>query len=126
MPLQSYYTNVLSTSKQQVNLLTKFSVNIATGVVTPIEGKRVQVSAGVGTGVLTITLPQNFKNVIGVFDFVVDPSLVGADFIPTADITSSGTTSYITGTLTKQASGAPVPVTTGTFTIGLVIVAAAG
>lgn len=125
MPLQSYYSNVLSTAKQLVVLTTKFSVDLAAGKVTPIEGPRIVTTAGVGTGVLTITLPQIFRNIVGVYDYVVDPTIVGADFTITADVVSVGTKSQIQGTMTKQASGAPVPVTSGVFTVGLVIVAAA-
>lgn len=125
MPLLSYYTNVLSTAKQQVNLTTKFSVDLAAGKVTILEGQRVAITAGVATGVITITLPQIFRNVVGVYDYVVDPTIVGADFTVTSDVVTVGTKSQIQGTITKQASGAPVPVTSGVFTVGLVIIAAA-
>lgn len=125
MPLLSYFTNVLSTDRQTVILTSKFSLNAATGVVTTIEGKRVGVLAGVGTGVITITLPQIFRNVVSIQSFVVDPSLSGLQLTPTSDVTPIGTKSQFTATLTKLASGVPAAVTTGTYTIGLEVVAAA-
>lgn len=125
MPLLSYYTNILSTDRQAVLLTSKFSLNTATGVVTTIEGKRVGVAAGVGTGTITITLPQIFRNVVSIQSWVVDSALAGLQLTPTSDITPVGSKSQFTATLTKPVSGALTPVTTGTFTIGVEVVAAA-
>lgn len=134
MSLQSYFTNILSTDKQAVILTSKVTVNVATCAVTLIEGKRLSivegnsgtVAAPVGTGTFTITLPQIFRNVVSIQSWVVDAGLTGAQLIVTSDVTVvNRTQSQFTATLTKLVSGAPAAVTTGTYTIGLEIVAAA-
>lgn len=134
MPLQSYNTNVLSTDRNAVILTTKFTVNAATCVVTLLEGKRLSVVEGnsgtvaapVGTGTFTITLPQIFRNVVSIQSYVIDTALAGLQLIPTSDVTVvNKTQSQFTATLTKLVSGAPAAVTTGTYTIGIEVVAAA-
>lgn len=126
MPLLSYYQNIMTTDRNAVILTSKTSINVATGAVTIIEGKRVLVTAGVGTGVITVTLPQIFRNVVSIQSWVVDTALAGMQLIPTSDVTVvQGNKSQFTATLTKLASGAPAAVTTGTYTIGIEVVAAA-
>lgn len=126
MPLLSYYQNIMTTDRNAVIMTTKVSINAATGAVTVVEGKRLGITAGVGTGVLTVVLPQIFRNVVSIQSYVIDPALAGLQLIPTSDVTVvNKTQSQFTATLTKLTSGAPAAVTTGTYTVGIEIVAAA-
>lgn len=125
MPLLSYFTNILTTDHQNVILTAKFTVDAATGTVKTISGKRLAITAGVGTGALTITLPQIFKNVVCIKSHVVDTALAGMQLVPTSDVTITGSKSQFTATLAKLTGAAPAAVTTGVYTIGLEIIAAA-
>lgn len=115
-----YNTGLVQTSKHPVLCSSKFSINIATGAVTVLNGTRVVATAGVGTGVITITLPQVFTAVESVHPQVLDSSLSGAQLILTQGETTVGTKTTLQFTLAKGST--PAAITTGTYTIYISVI----
>lgn len=115
-----FNTGIVHSAKNPVLLTSKFTINVATGVVSPLNGKRIGLSAGVGTGVITMTLPQTFSAVEMIDPTVLDPTLTGAVLILTQAETVVGGKTTLQFTLAKGAT--PAAITTGTFTcyIGIV------
>ena len=116
-----YNTGLVQTSKHPVLCSSKYSVNVATGAVTVLNGTRTQMTAGVGTGVLTVTLPQIFSAVESIHVQVLDPTLSGAQLILTQGETTVKNNTTLQFTLAKGAT--PAAITTGTYTIYLSVIA---
>ncbi len=115
-----YNTGLVQTSKHPVLCSSKFSINVATGAVTVLNGTRVQASAGVGTGVITVTLPQIFTAVESIHPQVLDGSLSGAQLILTQGETTVKNNTTLQFTLAKGST--PAAITTGTFTVYLSVI----
>lgn len=115
-----YNTGLVQTSKHPVLCSSKYTVNIATGAVTVLNGTRVIATAGVGTGVITITLPQLFSAVESIHPQVLDPTLSGAQLILTQGETTVKGQTTLQFTLAKGSTLAAI--TTGTYTIYLSVI----
>lgn len=123
-----YNTGLVHSARNPVFLTSKFTVNMATGAVTLLNGKRIGIAAGTtgsgtslaGTGVITMTLPQIFTAIEMLDPTVLDPTMTGANLILTQGETTVGNKTTLQFTLAKGST--PAAVTTGTFTmyIGLI------
>lgn len=109
-----YNTGLVQTARNPVLCTSKFTVNLATGVVTILNGKRNTISAGVGTGIVTIILPQIFTACEFADVIVLDPTLTGTYSILSQMETTVNNKTQLQFTLAK--GGTPAAVTTGSFT----------